>query len=251
MQKVLVTGASIGIGRQIAVRFAKSGSEVIINYRTAVEDAKETLKLVEDAGGKGHILQADVSDDKQAEALVQKSAEIMGGLDVLVNNAGATKFIAFSDLDSVDAQTWDSLYKVNVHSVFFCSRAAAKIMETQENGGAIINFASVAGMLPRGSSIPYAVSKAAVIHLSKCLANVLSPKIRVNTVTPGVIQNTRWNAGNPSHNPEKYQALANSVPMKRLGEPEDIADAVYFLASKEASYITGVNLPVEGGANIS
>jgi len=250
MQKVLITGASVGIGRQIAIKFASNGANIIINYRVAEDDAKETLRLVEEAGGKGHILQADVSDPKQAETLVQKSAEILGGLDALINNAGATRFIAFNNLDAVDVEDFEFLNRVNVHSVFFCSRAAAKIMERQEHGGSIVNFGSVAGMLPRGSSMPYAVTKSAVLHLTKCLANVLSPKIRVNAVTPGHIQNTRWNAGNVNHDEAKYQAYAQTIPLGRLGEPHDVADAVYFLASKEASFITGVNLPVEGGQNV-
>jgi len=252
MQKVLVTGASVGIGRLTAVRFAKEGAVVVINYRAAEQDAKETLRLVESAGGTGYILQADVSDDKQAEALVREAARLMGGLDVLVNNAGVTKFIPFDDLDAVDADAWENLYKINVQSMFFCCRAAAKIMEKQDAGGSIINLSSVAGMLPRGSSIPYAVSKAAIIHLTKCLANVLSPKIRVNTVSPGVIQNTRWNEQNPNYDPTaaRKSAADQNIPLERFGEPEDIASAIYFLASKEASYITGANLPVEGGVNI-
>ena len=251
MQKILVTGASVGIGRQAAIRFAQSGAVIVINYRAAEQDAKETLRLVESAGGTGYVLQADVSDDKQAEELVREAARLMGGLDVLVNNAAITKFIPFDDLDAVDADAWDNLYKVNVQSMFFCCRAASKIMEKQDSGGSIINISSVAGMLPRGSSIPYAVSKAAIIHLTKCLANVLSPKIRVNTVSPGVIQNTRWNAQNPNYDPANRKSAAEQrIPLERFGEPEDIASAIYFLASREASYITGANLPVEGGVNV-
>jgi 3-oxoacyl-[acyl-carrier protein] reductase len=249
-RKVLVTGASVGIGRQIALIFARHGDQVVINYRQAEEDAKETLALVEKAGGKGLLLKADVSEAAGAEGLVNESAKLLGGLDVLVNNAGVTRFIPFPDLDALSAEVWDSLYKINVESVFFCSRAAAKIMSVQEQGGVIVNLASVSGMLPRGSSIPYSVSKAAIIHLTKCLANVLAPKIRVNSVSPGVIQNTRWNSTNPSFDKEKYQAGAQNIPLKRLGEPEDIAAAVYYLASEKSGFVTGVNLPVEGGANI-
>jgi ketoreductase RED2 len=105
-------------------------------------------------------------------------------------------------------------------------------------------------MLPRGSSIPYAVSKAAIIHLTKILAQVLAPKIRVNSVSPGAIRNTRWNAGNPDFDPEKYLANARKTPLQRPGEPGDIAEAVCYLASSAASFVTGVNLPVEGGVNI-
>ena len=250
MQKVLITGASVGIGRLTAIKFAQNGAEIVINYKSSEEGAKETLRLVEEAGGKGHILKADVSDVSQADNLVKKSAEIMGGLDVLVNNAGATKFIPFKDIDGVAPEDWGSLYKTNVESIFYCSRAAAKVMEKQQNVGAIINLASISGMIPSGSSIPYSVTKAAIIHLTKCLAQVMAPKIRVNSVSPGIIQNTRWNLSNEKFDMDAYQSRAGIIPLKRLGEPEDIAEAIYFLASNEASYITGANLPVEGGIYI-
>jgi NAD(P)-dependent dehydrogenase (short-subunit alcohol dehydrogenase family) len=251
-QKVLVSGASVGIGRQAALAFARHGARVAINYRQAEADAKETLALVEKAGGSGFIIRADVSAEDEAARLVQAAAEKLGGLDTLVNNAGITEFIPFPDLDAVTAAIWDRLYKNNVESIFFCSRAAAKIMGAQETGGSIVNLASVSGMLPRGSSIPYSVSKAAIIHLTKCLANVLAPKVRVNSVSPGIIQNTRWNSTNKNFDPEAYRAGAGAVPLKRLGEPEDIAEAIYYLGSAELSgFVTGVNLPVEGGANIA
>ena len=244
MQKVLVTGASVGIGRETAIAFAKQGAQVVINYNSSEADAKETLRLVEEAGGVGFILKADVSDETCAKTLVREASRLMDGLNVLINNAGITRFIPFDDLDSATAEVWDTLYKTNVESIFFCCREAAKIMPA---GSCIVNLASISGMLPRGSSIPYSVSKAAIIHLTKCLANVLSPKIRVNSVSPGTIQNTRWNASNPNFDLESYQAGAEGFPMKRLGEPEDIASAIVFLASDQASYITGANLPVEGG----
>ena len=247
MQKVLVTGASVGIGRETAVAFAQQGAQVVINYKSSEADAQETLRLVEAAGGKGFLAKADVADEAAAAALIREADRLMGGLNVLVNNAGITHFIPFDNLDAATAEIWDNLYKINVESIFFCSREAAKIMP---EGSCIINLASISGMLPRGSSIPYSVSKAAIIHLTKCLAGVLAPKIRVNSVSPGVIQNTRWNATNDSFDMDKYQAMADGIPMKRLGEPGDIAHAVVYLASKEASYVTGVNLPVEGGISV-
>jgi 3-oxoacyl-[acyl-carrier protein] reductase len=250
MQKVLVTGASVGIGRQIAIAFARRNAHVVINYKKSEKEAEETLRLVNDSGGKGYLVQADVALDTEATRLVDEAVKILGRLDVLVNNAGVTKFIPFSNLDSVTAAVWDDLYKINVESVFFCSRADAKIMEPQDNGGCIINLASISGMLPRGSSIPYSVSKAAIIHLTKCLAQVLAPKIRVNSISPGTIQNTRWNGTNPNFDLQKYRESAESIPLKRLGEPTDIAEAAVYLASESAGYITGINLPVEGGLNI-
>lgn len=250
MKKVLITGGSVGIGRQAALDFAAQGACVTINYRSAEEDAAQTLSLIEKAGGKGFMLKADLSDSAQAEAMVRAAALLMGGLDVLVNNAGVTRFIPFPDLDAVTAEDWSFLYQTNVESIFFCSRAANKIMQEQEDGGCIINLASVSGMLPRGSSIPYAVSKSAIIHLTKCLSQVMAPKVRVNSVSPGVVTQTRWNAENPAFDPAAQQSGAANVPLKRLAVPEDIAAAILFLASDAASYITGVNLPVEGGMNI-
>jgi 3-oxoacyl-[acyl-carrier protein] reductase len=250
-QNVLITGASVGIGRQAALAFARRGAQVAINYRQAEAEARETLALVEKAGGSGFIIRADVSGEDEAAELVQRAAEKLGSLDVLVNNAGITEFIPFPDLDAVTAEVWDRLYKNNVESIFFCSRKAAKIMRTQETGGSIVNLASISGMLPRGSSIPYSVSKAAIIHLTKCLANVLAPKVRVNSVSPGIIQNTRWNSTNKNFNLESYRAGAQTVPLKRLGEPEDIAEAIYYLGSAASGFVTGINLPVEGGAAIA
>jgi 3-oxoacyl-[acyl-carrier protein] reductase len=250
-QKVLITGASVGIGRQAALAFARHGAQVAVNYRQARSDAEETLALVEQAGGSGFILKADVSREAEAEALIGGAAEKLGGLDVLVNNAGATEFIPFPDLDAVTAEILDRLYKNNVESIFFCSRAAGKIMNSQEAGGSIVNLASISGMLPRGSSIPYSVSKAAIIHLTKCLAQVLAPKIRVNSVSPGIIQNTRWNSTNKNFDPAAYQAGAQGVPLKRLGEPEDIAEAIYYLGSSASAFVTGINLPVEGGVSVA
>ena len=235
----------MGIGRATAVAFAKQGAQVVINYKSSEVEAQETLRLVEASGGKGFLAKADVSVEAAAATLIREAERLMGGLNVLVNNAGVTRFIPFDDLDAATADVWDSLYKINVESIFFCCREAAKIMP---EGSSIVNLSSVAGMSPRGSSIPYAVSKAAIIHLTKCLATVLAPRIRVNSVSPGTIQNTRWNATNPNFDMDKYQGRANATPMKRLGEPSDIADAILYLASGQASYVTGTNLPVEGGS---
>jgi len=247
MQKVLITGASVGIGRETAVLFAKQGAQVVINYKSAEADAQETLRLVEAAEGKGYLAKADVSDASAATALIHEAARLMDGLNVLVNNAGITRFIPFGDLDAVTAEDWDVLYKTNVQSMFFCCREAAKVMP---EGSCIVNLASISGMRPRGSSIPHAVSKAAILHLTECLAGVLAPRIRVNSVSPGTIQDTRWNAGNVNFNPEQYQAGAKDIPMQRLGYAADIAPAIVYLASQEAKYITGINLPVEGGMSV-
>ena len=247
MQKVLVTGASVGIGRETAVLFAAHGAQVIINYNSSEAEAQETLRMVEAVGGKGYLAKADVSDAAAVADLIHEAVRLMDGLDVLVNNAGVARSIPFDDLDAVTVNDWDVVNKTNVESIFFCCREAAKVMQ---ESSCIINLASISGMLPRGTSIPYSVSKAAVIHLTKCLANVFSPKIRVNSVSPGITQNTRWNANNANFNLKEYQAGAAAIPMKRLGNPSDIAAAILYLASDQASYITGINLPVEGGMNV-
>lgn len=247
---VIVTGASVGIGRAAAIALGEKGASVVVNYARSEDSAKETMEAVIAAGGQAVICQADVSKEADAKKLIDFTVATYGRVDVLVNNAGITAFIPFSDLDSATAEVWEKLYRTNVEGAFFCSREASKVMKAQGKGS-IINLASKAGMRPAGSSIPYCVSKAAVIHLTECLAVTLAPEIRVNCVSPGLITNTRWNAGRADFNLEKYLADgAKSAPLNRIGEPDDIAKAILYLASDDSSFCTGVNIAVDGGATL-
>ncbi len=246
---VLVTGASVGIGRDTAVLFAKYGARVGINYASSQLDAEETLSLVEKAGGSGVLCQGDVSKEDDAKRIVATCAEKFGGLDVLVNNAGITSFIPFADLDKADADVWRRLYEVNVMGTFFCAREAARVMG--DKPGVIVNVASVAGHRPNGSSIPYAVTKAAILHLTKLLAVTMGPNIRVVSVSPGVIDDTRWNVGRTDINVQTmYDNAAKVTPLGRTGHGCEIADAIVYMASDAASFVSGVDLLVDGGRGL-
>lgn len=244
---VVVTGGSAGIGREAVRRFARKGASVVINYVSSEKDARETLRLVEEEGGTAVMHRANVANVDEAEGLIAAAVETFGRLDILINNAGATSFIPYADLDALTPDVWERTYQVNVMGTFFCSRAAAKAMK-KTGGGVIVNNASLSGHRTVGSSIPYAVSKSAVLHLTRCLAVTLGPDVRVNSVTPGYITDTRWNEGRENFDAESVNARTAAItPMRRMGSAVDIARAMVFLASDEASFITGTDLRVDGG----
>jgi 3-oxoacyl-[acyl-carrier protein] reductase len=240
----LVTGAAVGIGRAIAVAYGREGAKVVVNYSKSRAEAEETAALLRKAGGEPLLIQADVSQDAEARAMVAKTLGAFGRIDVLVNNAGITAFVDFADLDGLTDDIWDRLYRVNVKGTFFCCRAAAASMK-QQGHGRIINLASVAGLWPQGSSIAYCCSKAAVVQLTKCLAKTLGPEIQVNAIAPGFIAETRWNVGRPNLDATLARA-AQSAPLKRAGTAEDIADAALFLATR-GDFMTGDVMVVDGG----
>ena len=240
----IVTGAAVGIGRAIAVAYGREGAKVVVNYSKSRQEAEETASLVKKAGGEPLLIQADVSQDKQVRAMIAQTLERFGRVDILVNNAGITAFVDFPDLEGLTDDVWDRLYAVNVKGTFFCCRAVVPAMRKQGEGR-IINIASVSGLRPLGSSIAYSTSKAAVIHLSKCLARTLGPEIRVNVIAPGFIAQTRWNAGRPNLDETTRQA-AQAVALKRAGRPEDIADAALFLATR-GDFMAGDVMVVDGG----
>ena len=176
--------------------------------------------------------------------MVAQTLDRFGRVDLLVNNAGITAFVPFSDLEGLTDEIWDRLFGVNVKGTFFCCRAVAGPMRRQGHGR-IINISSVAGLQAQGSSMVYCASKAAVVHLSKCLARTLGPEIRVNVIAPGFIADTRWNEGRPdleATTEKQRQAAA----LKRVGTSEDIVDAALYLATG-ADFMTGAVLVVDGG----
>ena len=240
----LVTGAAVGIGRAIAVGYGGEGAKVVVNYSKSRQEAEGTARLVGEAGGTPLLIQADVAQDGQVRAMVAQTLDRFGRIDVLVNNAGITAFVDFLDLEGLTEEIWDRLFSVNVKGTFFCCRAVAAPMRTQGHGR-IINIASVAGIWAQGSSMAYSASKAAVIHLSKCLARTLGPEILVNVIAPGFIADTRWNVGRPNLEATTVKA-AQAAPLKRAGKPEDIADAALFLATR-GDFVTGDVLVVDGG----
>jgi 3-oxoacyl-[acyl-carrier protein] reductase len=240
MQKVaLVTGSATGAGRACAVRFAKLGYAVVVNYSKSEADANETAALVKACGVPVLVHKATVADDSQVRAMVERTRAEFGGIDVLVNNAGMTHFVAHTDLDAVTDAIWDEIFQVNVKGSFYCSRAAMPLLK--DRGGCIVNVSSVAGLSGQGSSIPYCASKAALNCLTQSLARAFGPEVRVNAVAPGPIL-TRWLAGREAQI-EKYLEQA---PLKRAAAPDDIADAVVYLATG-TTLTTGQVLVVDGG----
>lgn len=239
----LVTGAARGIGAAIAWRLAGTGYDVAINY---MHSKAEALALAEDiraAGRRAVVLQADVASFEQVSKLVNQTCSELGGLDLLVNNAGINRDGLLVRMKPGD---FDGVLHGNLSSAFYCSRFAAAIMMRQRSG-AIINIASVAGILGNAGQANYAASKAGIIGLTKSMARELASRgIRVNAVAPGVVD-TDMTRGMPVAALEK---LVDVIPMGRIGQPDDVARAVAFLASDAARYITGQVLCVDGGMAI-
>ncbi|AWB46496.1 3-ketoacyl-ACP reductase [Paenibacillus sp. CAA11] len=238
----LVTGGGTGIGQAAAYALAERGATVIVNYSRSAAEAEHTVNHITECGGTAMSIQADVSVDVQVRAMVSRITERFGGLDLLVNNASITRHIPLEDLDAVTDEDWDELYDVNVKGMFYCARAAAASMKRAQQG-AIVNLGSIAGQTGRGSSLPYAVSKAAVHGLTKSLALALAPKIRVNCIVPGAVA-TRWWAGRE----EQMKRLAPNLPLQHISTPEDIASMICAVLEQEA--ITGQIITVDSGQTL-
>ena len=231
----IVTGSSSGIGAAIAASLAAGGMRVVINSSSSVDAGQRLAADLADA----HYIRADVSDQGQAEKLVAATVGRFGRLDVVVNNAGTTQVIAHRDLEAATNEVWERIFRVNVLGTWNVIRAAAPHLK-QSGDGVVVNVTSLAGVRPTGSSIPYAVSKAALNHMTVLLANVLGPEIRVNAVAPGLIDTPRtsdWDA--------VRDAVRANAPLRRSGTPEDVADACMGLI--RGRYVTGQVLVVDGG----
>jgi 3-oxoacyl-[acyl-carrier protein] reductase len=235
----LVTGSGTGIGRAVAVRFAREGFAVAVNYSRSEADAKQTLVEVQKHGVPAILCQCSVADDQAVRGMVGRCVQELGGLDVLVNNAGITHFIPHIELDRLTDAVWDEIFQVNLKGSFYCCRAALPHLKARN--GCIVNISSAAGQGGHGSSIPYGASKAAMNHMTKALARAFGPHVRVNAVAPGPVL-TRWLADHMDH----VERNLPITPMRRAAEPDDIADAVAFLALG-TSLVTGQILTVDGG----
>ncbi|WP_296953557.1 3-oxoacyl-[acyl-carrier-protein] reductase [uncultured Dialister sp.] len=236
----LVTGASRGIGRAIALKLASVGYTVAVNYAGSHDAAAAVKNEIESSGGKAILLQGDVSKPEDVDRIFKKIKEEFGALDVLVNNAGINRD---SLLIRMKEENWDDVISTDLKSDFLTIKAAAMMMMRKKKGS-IINISSVVGVTGNAGQANYAAAKAGVIGLTKACAKELAPRhIRVNAVAPGFIE-TAMTDGIP----EKLRdAMIASIPLGRMGQPEDVAKAVCFLASEEASYITGQVLVVDGG----
>ncbi len=240
----LVTGASRGIGKAIALELAKRGAKVAVNYAKNADAANEVVAAIKASGGEAVALQADVADTRAAAALVKSAHEAFGRLDILVNNAGTTRDMVIMMMPEED---WDAVMNTNLKSAFNCSKAAVKIMMRQR-GGRIINISSVSGVMGNAGQTNYSASKAGLIGFTKALAREVAPRnITVNAIAPGFIP-TELTAAMPE---ALKTATLNAIPLGRWGTAQEVADAVAFLASDQAAYITGQTLNVDGGMAMS
>ncbi|MBW2108121.1 MAG: 3-oxoacyl-[acyl-carrier-protein] reductase [Deltaproteobacteria bacterium] len=238
---VVVTGGSRGIGRAVAVRMAEPGTRIYVNYTSPdTRDVDETTSLIAEAGGDGRALRTDVAAKQGVQDFFNTVVEESGRVDVLVNNAGITRdglLVRMKDSD------WQQVLTVNLTGAFYCIQAVAKPM-LKQRAGRIINIASVVGITGNAGQANYTASKAGLIGLTKTAAQELAPRgITVNAVAPGFIDTAMTHAL-----PEKVrEAMLSRIPLARAGTPEDVAEAVAFLASAQASYITGQVIHVNGG----
>lgn len=235
----VVTGSTRGIGRAIAEKLAQEGAVVIVSGRSQ-EQADQVAADIEAAGGKAIGVAADVADPESAEALIKAAIDKTGRIDILVNNAGITRDNLFMRMKQDD---WNAVLDVNLHGVYNCTRAAVRPMMKQRFGR-IINVSSIVGLMGNVGQTNYAASKAAVIGFSKSLARELASRnITVNVVAPGYIRSDMTDVLSD----EIKEKLMEQIPMGRVGEPDEVAHAVLFLADDASSYITGQTLVVDGG----
>ncbi|MFW5436416.1 SDR family NAD(P)-dependent oxidoreductase [Paenibacillus apiarius] len=239
---VLVTGGGTGIGKAACIELARRGAIVAVNYSRSKAEAEETAQMIENEGGRAIAIQADVSRDGEVRNMVGQIVHQFGTVDLLVNNASITRHIPLDDLEAATEEVWDELYAVNVKGMFYCARAVAPFMK-ENKGGAIVNVGSIAGLTGAGSSLPYAVSKAAVHGLTKSLARALAPEIRVCSVAPGAVA-TRWWAGRE----EKMNRLSSNLLLQRISTPEDIAHLICSVLEQES--MTGQIITVDSGQTL-
>lgn len=243
MKVALVTGASRGIGRACALRLAKDGFTVVVNYAHSAKEAEAVLAAIRENGGDGMIYQADVSKPDDVKRMMRDVAKAYGQIDVLVNNAGIVRdeYVLMLNPDTLDA-----CFNLNVKGYFYCAQQAVLKM-FRRKCGAIINMSSVSGILALPGQSVYGATKGAVNTMTATMAKELAPYgIRVNAVAPGFIETEMLDALPP----EKKEEYLNAIPMHRLGSVEDVAGVVSMLASDDAAYITGQVITVDGGISL-
>jgi 3-oxoacyl-[acyl-carrier protein] reductase len=236
----VVTGGGRGIGKAIALKLAQQGANIVVNYRNSEKEAEELVSAIENIGGTALAVKADVSKFDEAETLIKSAQEKFGSVDILVNNAGITKDNLMLRMKEED---FDSVISVNLKGCFNCIKHVSSIMLKQKSGR-IINISSVIGLVGNAGQANYAASKAGVLGLTKSMAKELGSRgITVNAIAPGYIETDMTEVL-----PQKVKdAIMESVPLKRIGKTEDVAELAAFLASDSASYITGQVINVDGG----
>ena len=242
----IVTGADSGIGRAIAIQFAKEGATVVVNYAHNEQKADEVRQVIEKNNGKSLVIQADVSQYQQAIGLIQQAAEHFNQLDILVNNAGMKIHSPFLD---VTEEQFDRVLSVDLKGAFFCAQAAAREMVNRKTAGRIVNISSVHEDLAMPKNVPYCCAKGGLRMLTRTISLELAPyNITVNNIAPGAIH-TPIDA-DVEADPEKMVALLKEIPLSRMGQPEEVAKLALYLASDAAAYVTGSTYVIDGGLSI-
>lgn len=242
-KRAIITGADSGIGRAVAIAFAREGADVLIAYLKEHEDAKETGRLVEEAGRKAVLLAGDIQSSAHCRQIIETAREKLGGIDILVNNAAHQA--SFKSIEDISDEEWELTFRVNIHAMFYLTKAAVPHMKP---GSAIINTASINADAPNPTLLAYATTKGAIQNFTAGLAQFLAEKgIRANAVAPGPI----WTPLIPSTMPEEaVENFGKQVPMKRPGQPAELATAYVMLADPLSSYVSGATIAVTGGKPI-
>ncbi|ADQ14975.1 3-oxoacyl-[acyl-carrier-protein] reductase [Halanaerobium hydrogeniformans] len=242
-KKVLISGSSRGIGAEIAIKLADLGADVIINYASSEDKANELRDSIKESGGNAYVIQADISDFDQAAELVKKAYKTLGGLDVLVNNAGITRDKLLLRMKEED---WDKVMDINLKGTFNCTKNAVRYLLKADNGK-IINISSVIGLIGNPGQANYSAAKAGMIGFTKTLAKELASKgVCSNAIAPGFIETEMTDELKDSIKDD----IINRVPLARFGRAEEVADLVAFLASDKANYINGQVISIDGGMSL-
>jgi NAD(P)-dependent dehydrogenase (short-subunit alcohol dehydrogenase family) len=243
----VVTGSSSGIGRAIAVRLLQSGTRVVLNYSTNDKRATDTLSFCREIDPSVVLVRADVSQAREAGRLIQRAVDEFGSLDLLVNNAA--RVIDGPALEMTEEE-WDTVIDVNLKGAFLCSQFAARQMLEQDQGGVILNIGASTGLRGRRNGVNTCAAKAGLMVMSQCLALELAPKVRVNTIVPGLTLTDETERRFNLDEPVTRQRREEQIPLGRVGTPDDIAGAVMLMISADAGFVTGQKLVVDGGQNM-
>jgi NAD(P)-dependent dehydrogenase (short-subunit alcohol dehydrogenase family) len=239
----LITGGDSGIGRAIALAYAREGADVLVSYLNEDADAQETCRLVQESGRRAVAMAGDIADEAHCKALIDRAVSEFGRIDVLINNAAHQEM--FQSIEEIPTDKWRRIFATNVDAMFFLCRAAVPHMRP---GASIINTSSVQAFTPSAELLPYATTKGAIITFTKALAKSLAQRgIRVNAVCPGPVWTPLIPASSP---PEQSETFGQQTPIGRAAQPAELAGVYVFLASEEASYVTGSAYGVHGGMDM-